>query len=103
MAYRIIWSPKAAAHLEGICEYIAQDSRQYAVIFAQQILRLVRLIADFPRSGRVVPEYNNVCLREKIHGNYRIVYRIKASETVVEVAAICHSARQVRNVIVEDD
>lgn len=103
MAYHIIWSPKAAVHLDGICEYIAQDSRQYAAIFAQQILRLVRLLADFPQSGRIVPEYNNPQLRERIHGNYRVVYRIKPSDAVIEIVTICHSARLIQGVITESD
>ena len=93
MGHRIIWSPRAASHLEGICEYIAQDSRQYAVIFAQQILRLVRALPTFPQSGRIVPEYGDPQLREKIHGNYRVVYRVKEQEPVIEIVAICHSAR----------
>ena len=103
MAYRIIWSPQAAAHLDGICEYIARDSRQYAAIFAQQILSLVRLQAGFPQSGRIVPEYNDPQLREKTHGNYRVVYRIKTADTVIEVAAICHSARLIQDVVIEND
>lgn len=91
MGPRIIWSPRAASHLEDICEYIAQDSQQYATIFAQQVLRLVRALPAFPQSGRMVPEYGDPRLREKIHGNYRIVYRVK--EAVIEIVAICHSAR----------
>lgn len=36
MANRIIWSPRAASHLESICEFIAEDSPAYARIFARK-------------------------------------------------------------------
>jgi plasmid stabilization system protein ParE len=45
----------------------------------------------------MVPEYGLPNLREKIYGDYRIVYRI--STTTIEVAAICHGARQLERVL----
>ena len=81
--------------------YIAKDSEQYARIFAQQILRLTRTLSEFPKSGRVVPEYNDDRLREKIYGNYRLVYRIKEGEEILEIVTICHSARLIRDVFTE--
>lgn len=91
MDVTIRWSPKAASHLEQICEYIAIDSETYARIFAKKVLSLVESIALFPEAGRIVPEYNDPKLRERICGNYRIVYRLKNDE--VEIAAICHGSR----------
>jgi plasmid stabilization system protein ParE len=91
VAYSLKWSPRAASHFEGICDYISKDSSYYAVIFARKIVAIVKSIPQFPRSGRVVPEYNDENLREKLYGNYRIVYRIK--EEGIEIAAICHGAR----------
>jgi toxin ParE1/3/4 len=103
MGYRLIWSPRAASQLEGICEYIARDSRQYAAIFAQQVLQLVRALPSFPKAGRIVPEYNNPQLREKIHGNYRLVYRVKEQASLIEIVAICHSARLIQDAMAERD
>ena len=97
MAGRLTWSPRAAGHLEGICEYIAQDSPVYARIFAKRVVKVVREIPRFPRSGRVVPEYADEDLREKILGDYRIVYRIRQDR--IEVVAICHGAMLIRNVL----
>jgi toxin ParE1/3/4 len=75
MAYSIKWSPMAASHFEEICGYIAKDSRHYAVLFAKKIVSIVKTIPQFPKAGRIVPEYNDENLREKIYENYRIVYR----------------------------
>jgi len=99
MDYRVIWSPKAASHLEGICDYIGQDSPSYSRIFARRVLYLIKICSRFPRSGRIVPEYNDPIIREKICGNYRIVYRLKEQSKIIEIAAICHCARQIKNII----
>ena len=95
MDYHITWSPRAASHLEEICAYIARDSKHYAAIFAQNVLKLVASIPSFPKSGRVVPEYSDENIREHLYQNYRIVYRI--AKDSIQIAAICHGARQLTN------
>lgn len=97
MAYSIRWSPRAASNFEGICEYIAKDSKYYAALFAKKVNAIVRAIPQFPKAGRIVPEYNDENLREKIYESYRIVYRIKAE--VIEIVAICHGARRLENIL----
>lgn len=92
MAKKIRWSPKAADSFEEICNFIAKDSEYYASMFAKKINLLVKNIALFPLAGRVVPEYQDENLREKIFQNYRIVYRIK--ENFIEIVMISHSAKQ---------
>jgi toxin ParE1/3/4 len=91
MARKIIWSKHAVGSLEDICVYIARDSQRYAAHFAQRIISAIELTSEFPEIGRVVPEYNNPALREKILGNYRIVYRLK--ESVIEIVIIVHGSR----------
>ncbi len=91
MDFTVRWSPKAVSNLEEICNYIEKDSAYYASLFAKKIVGLIDTIPQFPRAGRVVPEYSDEDLREKIYGNYRIVYRIKGE--TVEIVAICHGAK----------
>jgi plasmid stabilization system protein ParE len=97
MAEQIRWSPKAADSLEEICNYIAEDSEYYAAIFARKIISIVKEIPDFPKSGRVVPEYRDENLREKIYQNYRIVYRTK--KDLIEIVAIAHGARLFKDIV----
>jgi plasmid stabilization system protein ParE len=99
MALPIRWSPKAAHQLETIVQYIAQDSERYASIFARRILQTVRSIPAYPVAGRVVPEYGDQNLREKIHQGYRIVCRL--TPHAVEIVAICHGARLIQSVMEE--
>ncbi len=83
--------------MEEIYRYIAQDSEKYAVAFAKKICAIVESLLRFPRSGRMVPEYGEENLREKIYQNYRIVYRFK--EDVIEIVAICHGSRPLKNLL----
>lgn len=88
---RIVWSPESIADLDGIRDYIARDSEAYADAFVQKILATVRSLPEFPESGRLVPEVRNARYREKIVGNYRIVYRTEGGD--IHVVTIWHGAR----------
>ena len=57
----------------------------------REIVDAVLRLADFPESGRVVPEFGLVQLREVIHPPVRIVYRLDAER--VRVARIWRSER----------
>ncbi len=92
MAEKIRWSPKAVDNFEEICRFIGKNSEYYAAIFARKIVSIVTNIPSFPESGRIVPEYQDKNLREKIFQNYRIVYRIKGE--VIEIVTISHAAKQ---------
>lgn len=91
MAYQIKWSPRAASNFEDICNYISKDSEYYAALFAKRVNSTIKTIPQFPQSGRVVSEYGDKYIREKIYGNYRIVYRLK--EDFIEIVAISHGAK----------
>jgi len=81
MAKRIKWSPKAAQSFEEICNYISKDSEYYASIFAKKVNAIVKEIPKFPMLGRIVPEYQEENLREKVFQNYRIVYRLNGTSS----------------------
>lgn len=91
MDYQIRWSPRAVNNLEGICSYIAKDSEYLCCDFAKRVMAITESLIQFSKSGWVDPEYDDFNLREKIYGNYRIVYRLK--EEYIEMIAICHSAK----------
>ncbi|MEK7287687.1 MAG: type II toxin-antitoxin system RelE/ParE family toxin [Elusimicrobiota bacterium] len=85
------WSPQSVEDLESICQYISRDSDAYACLFAQNVVALIEDIARFPFSGRMVPEYQNPQIREKLFQNYRIVYRAKKHR--IEIVGIVHGAQ----------
>ena len=91
---RLIWSPQAAQDLESICEFIARDSEDYAQEFAQRILAAVEVLAEYSQAGRIVPEFEDVSLRELPHGHYRIIYEV--GQATVSIPTIHHGARILR-------
>jgi plasmid stabilization system protein ParE len=52
-------------------------------------------IANFPFSGRIVPEFETEQIREVIEGSYRIIYYIKPEQ--IDVIAVLHAARNIEN------
>ena len=91
---RIVWAPQAVEDVEAIRAYVARDSPHYAQLVIDRIVATVALLEGRPRSGRVVPEVGDESLREVIHGNYRIVYRLR--HDLIEIATVFHGARLFR-------
>ncbi|MGP8153174.1 MAG: type II toxin-antitoxin system RelE/ParE family toxin [Smithella sp.] len=56
-----------------------------------EIISQVERLADFPESGRIVPEFNIENLREIIHAPFRIVYRLDRNR--VKIVRILRSER----------
>jgi toxin ParE1/3/4 len=96
----IRWSPQAADDLEAVRDFIARDSVQYAKLVVQRIVATIDLLATSPQIGRVVPELPNRGLRELIVGAYRIVYRHRHDDDIVEIVTIFHGARLFRKDII---
>lgn len=93
---RLRWSPQATADLERICEYIASDSEHYARLFADGVVAQLEELEAHPRIERVVPEYQEEALRERLYQNYRLVYELTGKW--IEVVAVVHSARDFKGV-----
>ena len=91
---RVIWAPQAIQDVEAIRAHVARDSAHYADLVVERIVAAVERLKDHPRSGRVVPELGDESIREVIHGNYRIVYRMRHDG--VEIATVFHGARLFR-------
>lgn len=88
---RIEWSEPAVSDLSGIRDYIARDSEQYASRFVQRIFDSIESLRQFPQLGRRVRETDDELVREIIHQNYRIIYRIEPDRLLV--LAVLHGGR----------
>ena len=58
-----------------------------------RITRRSQQIAEYPLSGRKVPEYDFNQIREVIEGPYRIIYHIKSDQ--IDVLAVIHGAMNI--------
>lgn len=90
---KLIWSAEALADLEGIYDFIARDSHQYARHQVEIIVGAVERLQAHPESGRRIPEFPHMPHREVIVQNYRVVYRYDAKETEATIIAVVHARR----------
>lgn len=89
---KVLWTTTAIRHLDGIYDYISQDSPIYAKQQVDRLTRRSEQIAAFPQSGRIVPEFKREDIREVIEGPYRLIYRIKADQ--IDILSVFHGAQQ---------
>jgi toxin ParE1/3/4 len=83
------WSPRAIERVVEIGEWIASDHTSAASQNIEGIFAAVERLTEFPRSGRVVPEFERDDLREVIYQQFRIVYRVGAE--YIDVLTVRHS------------
>ena len=89
---RVFWTDAALGQLESIRDYFARTSPEYAQKLVERLVNRSEKVADFPRSGRMVPEYEIDEVRQVIEGQYRIIYLIK--EDQIEILALIHTSRK---------
>ena len=86
----LFWEVDAIRDLDLIGEYIAQQSPDYAPTYVERVIAAAEHLADFPLSGRMIPEQDDQALREVIFQNYRIVYEFATDE--VTILGVIHAA-----------
>ena len=91
---KVIWTEFAIEDVRLIHHYISKDSKKYADRFVDKILARVDQLENFPRSGRIVPEFNSEIIRELIEGNYRIIYKIDLD--YIAIIRVHQAARQLK-------
>ena len=93
---KVIWTDNALQDLNDIGEYISKDSERYAQLTVNRLFDSVDILESYPFSGKVVPEYNDISIREIIKGNYRIVYQI-VNENRIDILTVHNCARLIEN------
>lgn len=89
---RVVWAPRAIARAAEIAEYIAGERPSAARTWVDQLFIKVATLGHQPRRGRKVPELNRDEIREILHGEYRVVYRLDTRRVVV--LTVRHGRRQ---------
>ncbi len=91
---KVNWTLEAVGDLEQIQAFIARDSEYQAALFTKRIYAAVAQLAEFPESGRVIPEVGAGRYRELIEGPYRIMYSLWGEDVMID--AVIHGAREFR-------
>jgi toxin ParE1/3/4 len=94
---KLVWSPLALERVTEIALYFAEErpgvaDPGVAEPWVEEIFAAVERLESFPLSGRMVPEANRQDLREVIHGDFRIIYRVE--EHQLSVLTVRHARQQ---------
>ncbi len=65
---KVYWTETAQAHLDAIYVYISRGSPEYALRVVDRLTRRSQQLADFPLSGRKVPEFETENIPTPISG-----------------------------------
>ncbi len=83
---------KTIKDLEAIRTWYAdQQAPAAGERFLREVISQVERLVDFPESGRIVPEFGIMNLREVIYSPFRIVYRLDKSR--VRIVRVWQSER----------
>jgi len=92
---RITFAASAVADLEGIRAWYAKlQVPDVGERLLREVVSHVERLANFPESGRVVPEFGVAQLREIVHSPFRIVYRL--DDERVRVVRVWRSERPLK-------
>ena len=89
---RVTITPEARRNLQRIHLYLASQSEERANRITDDIALAAERLADFPESGRLIPESGSLRLREIFVHNYRLVYELAGED--VFITGIRHSAQR---------
>jgi toxin ParE1/3/4 len=89
---RAVWADEPGRTSPVSTRFIKRDAPFYATQTIDKLTRRVEQLIDHPRSGRLVPNYDDENLRELIAHPYRLVYRIKPDR--IDIVAVFHGAQQ---------
>jgi toxin ParE1/3/4 len=77
----IEFAESALCDLEEILAWYAeQQVSDVGKRMVREIFAKVEQLADFPESGRIVPEFEMKTVRELLHPPFRVVYRIDGAK-----------------------
>ena len=85
----VVWTNSAKRRLRLIHDYIAQHAPDAANNVVRRVLRRSRQIAEFPQSGRQVPELDHPDIREVLERPYRIIYLVRVDQ--IDVLTVMHT------------
>lgn len=91
MARTVRWAEAATRDLAEAAEFIARDSRFYAMALVREARAAARSLRTLAERGRVVPEAHSPEVREIPVKSYRLIYWIRPKD--VTVIAFVYGAR----------
>lgn len=94
MGWKIIWTEPALDDLAAAIRYIAADNSDAAVSVGDKIVDHVDVLSAFPEIGPLYRRRPSGDIREILTSPFRVFYRIKRRERLVEILHVWHAARE---------
>lgn len=88
---QVRWTERASRDLQSIYSYVAEDSEAAAERPFVSLVSATDQLLAFPRSGRIIPRYEQSGVREIIVRPCRNAYRVVDDE--IRVEEVHHGAR----------
>jgi len=88
---KVQFTSSARTQFLSALSYIRSDKPSAAVNFRKRTEKILRRLENFPESGRIIPEFQELPYREVIISQYRFFYKIKVD--VVWIVAVWHGAQ----------
>lgn len=82
MDYQVTLSPSARRDLADIVRYISLDAPERAIEFGQFLVMKIKSLGQFPEMGKVVPEFEDIIIREIVVQSYRVNHGSQKIEVV---------------------
>ena len=89
----IVWTNRSLNRIESSASFISARSIQNANQFVKAVFARVEEVRAYPRTGRIVPEFQIEWIREVFTHNHRIVYSLK-EEGKLTVLTVFNSRMQ---------
>ena len=91
MSRRVLFTPTAREQFIAALAYIAAADPAAARRLRERAEETLSRLADYPESGRVLPEFPDLPCREVVVSPYRFFYRVK--DDMVWIVAAWHSTQ----------
>jgi toxin ParE1/3/4 len=91
-ARRLILSPRAAADLEELAEYIARDGPVRAAVLVAELEAKCQAAARAPEQFSLREDLGSG-VRMAVHGRYLVLFRDLPEESAVRIERVVHGGR----------
>ena len=88
---KVRFTPPARRQFLSAIAYIYRENPVAAIAFRRKSEKVLLRLKKFPKSGRTLPEFPDLPVREIIIALYRFFYRVK--EKTLWIVAVWHSAQ----------
>ena len=94
MDFKVVWTDLSIIDLRSVVDFVAADNPKAAGILGTDIIAAAEVLITFPFIGPAYPRRSGSSIREILcRKRYRIFYRVREDEKLVEILRVWHGAR----------